>query len=71
MALLLLFSHTILEAVQAASAFLMLFSAMTALALFRVRRLRVDAVDTAVRTKLPGTIAGAVSQRSGEPTQRE
>ena len=38
--LLLLFMHSLRETVQAASAFLMVFSALTALSLFRLRRVR-------------------------------
>jgi APA family basic amino acid/polyamine antiporter len=57
-ALVLLFSHTLLEAVQAASAFLMLFSAMTALALFRIRRLRPDAPQPATYRLVAAAIYG-------------
>jgi APA family basic amino acid/polyamine antiporter len=41
-ALVFLFSYSLLEAVQAAAAFLMLFSALTAVALFRVHRLHPE-----------------------------
>ena len=44
--LLLLFSHSLRETVQVASAFLMLFTALTALALFRLRRLDPSAAPS-------------------------
>ena len=44
--LLLLFSHSLRETVQASSVFLMLFTALTALALFRLRRLDPSAAPS-------------------------